>query len=235
MPKIFQNEYGHNYETYRFGYCTYAARIDGDTLDDIYRNGFLPYSGYENVGNYSQLFYMARSGRINKKFWGITSENKRINKKFSLDQFQVRTLSGNECVDNQIMIDFCLNYFKNRHGERVMTLERLKKVLLFSPEVCVTEYSSEGIPNAYVIEILGDKIRHYWFSCFRTDKSFHSFGMWLIQSHVAYAFSENILEYYIGTLYGISSLYKTNIQGLEYWTGSVWLNDISKLKELMRS
>ena len=79
--KITRSEFGHEYGqgTYRFGYCEWATLEAGDTLVDVYVQGFLPHSANPEVRD---TFYMARGARIALADFALSSENRRIAKRF---------------------------------------------------------------------------------------------------------------------------------------------------------
>ncbi len=212
MPEIFHSEHVYSYKSYTFGYSTYAKRFDNEIIDPIYEMGFLPYSGDFKSGM-KNLYYMARSARVN------------------LLKFSTSVKPAKDYLKDHKMIEFCLRYFEKRHGENVMNEERLRRVLSYSDETYVVEYLDEKeMPIAYVIEIHGLEISHYWFSFFDLDLAYLSFGMWLMIDRTLNARKENKKYYYVGTVYNDKALYKTNIPSLEYWTGNLWVNDIKLLK-----
>jgi len=59
--KIIRNEFGHEYEKYRFGYCEYAELEPDDKTADFYEKGFLPYS-VAHVSHFLHLNSQARIG-----------------------------------------------------------------------------------------------------------------------------------------------------------------------------
>src|SRR5436309_2068800 len=119
--RLFSSEIVQSYDFYSFGYTNYALQEKGDTLDQIYNQGFLPYSGAAGVKN---VFYMARSVRIQLKDWAPNSENRRVLSRFSN---LTRTTHPVQSFDyqNELFLTFCLDYFANRHGASVMPRERL--------------------------------------------------------------------------------------------------------------
>lgn len=235
MPQFFSSEHSFSYKTYTFGYAQYAKRIGVELLDPIYDSGFLPYSG-NRIKNEETLFYMARSARIKLSNFEFSSENRRVYKKFLLEDFLITENPAVSFTENIEMINFCLEYFKERHGPDVMTEERIKRILSFTPETVVVEYKlKSGEVAGYVIEIHGKDMRHYWFSFFDLKFAYSSFGMWLMLNRTIQAKDAGLKNYYLGTVYGDKALYKTNIYSLEYWNGTEWIEDVQKLKVRART
>jgi len=86
MPNYFSSEHAFHYDSYTFGYACYASRIGDEPLDEIYVQGFLPYSGNPDLSS-ELIFYRARSGRVNLASFELSSENRRIIKKMADKKF----------------------------------------------------------------------------------------------------------------------------------------------------
>ncbi|MDB4984273.1 MAG: arginine-tRNA-protein transferase [Patescibacteria group bacterium] len=234
MPRIFSSEFAHNYETYSFGYAVYAERFPDEFLDPIYSQGFLPYSG-PFAKHDKRLFYMARSLRVAISNMSLSSENRRVYKKFQ-ESFSVTEVSTGEYVQDEDKVRFALEYFKAKHGEHVMPRARFDLVTSMFPESVILEYRDIGnVLRACVLEIKMKNAVHFWFSWYDLGPAFSSLGMWLLVDRML-AVKEKGKEYfYIGTGYDEKSRYKTNLSGLEYWDGSEWIADTSQLIALMKA
>src|SRR5438132_1710930 len=125
--RIFSSELAHNYGSYTFGYTNYGELEEGDNLAHVYNAGFLPYSGSPNVKG---VFYFARSARVDLATFALSSENRRIAKKFD-GQFEKKRTPVAEFEITDEFMEFSLAYFNQRHGENIMPPERLKLILDF--------------------------------------------------------------------------------------------------------
>jgi len=229
--KQFRSEFAHNYGTYTFGYANYAKREAGEALSEIYESGYLPYSGAREVRD---TFYMARSARLNLKFFQSSSENRRIAKKF--DGVFTKERAPLERVRNdETFLLFCLDYFEKRHGKAAMPRERLELILDSGVIRSVVLYKKDSSAVAYVLEVSETKMGHYWYSFYDLSLMNQSLGMWLMLDCVRDAKEKGLTYYYLGTVYGEKALYKTNFEGLEWWDGTSWNSDVAKLRELGRS
>lgn len=226
--RIFHREFGSRYESYEFGYSTYGTLETGDALVDIYGSGFLPHSADPKA---TDLFYMARSVRIPLAEFKLISENRRILKKF--ENFTSRILTQEELGTDADFLPCFLAYFRERHGDRVMTEERARGILATPHPLRGIRYEKEGQLAGYVIEITTDTFNHYWFSSYRNAYSGTSFGMWLMLDAVLRAETEKREYIYLGTAYGSKGRYKTNFEPLEFWDGSQWNTDTKTLKTLI--
>jgi len=78
---IFFSENHPDYSTYTFNYAIYCIKEAQNELPKIYEKGFLPYTG--NLKIAADIFYLARSLRVNLERFTDTSENRRINRKIT--------------------------------------------------------------------------------------------------------------------------------------------------------
>jgi len=229
--KIVRSEFGHEYMTYRFGYCEHAILEPNDRVVDFYGKGFLPYSADPSVQG---VFYMARSARIALQCFEFSSENRRIKKRFD-DVFSFRVLSISEAKKDPRIRSLFLDYFKERHGKDVMPAERFDAILNSPLPLRILIYEKDGELIASVLEVVGETFVHFWFSAYDLSYARQSLGMWLMLDAAYRAENLGIIHYYVGTVYGTKALYKANLEPLEFWDGSVWNKDLSRLKKLARA
>ncbi len=230
--KIFNEEFCHSYKTYSFGYKILLDLEQGDSLTEIYNLGFLPYSGSVGIKN---RFYLARSARVPLAAFALSSENRRIFKKFE-HAFTIEIISTQALLGDEEAIAFCLRYFEERHGKDVMSRERLTHILNTELNTTIAVYkNTNGEKIAYVIENSDSEMGHFWFSFYDLSYAFQSLGMWLMIERTQAAKQSGKTHYYLGTVYGEKALYKTNFQNLEYWNGTAWVADTATLKAAARS
>lgn len=228
--KLFASEFGHSYETYSFAYSLYLKREEGDTLKEIYEKGFLPYSGSKGI---KDIFYMARGTRCNISDWKPTSENRRVLRIFD-GQFEKTIQTVKDVRNDETFFELCLSYFNLAHGS-VMPRERLELILDMGLITSVIEYSTNSIPQAYLLLVEDDTVSHYWFSFYKHDYAKTSLGMWLALDHIRELANGTKKYFYFGTCYAEKALYKTNVEPLEFWNGAQWIQDTPLLKSLCRS
>jgi len=230
--RLFSSELGHNYGSYTFGYANYCEREPHDSLTMIYHSGYLPYSGSPDVKN---IFYMSRSARVALQQFALTSENRRIAKKFD-GQFDKKRIPLKEFnINNEAFLSFCVEYFKNKHGIGAAPRERILYWLTCGVVTTIVEYRKEGVPVAYVLEAEDAGMTHYWFSFYDLSFVHQSLGLWLMLDCIQSAKARGIEHYYLGTVYGTKALYKTNFEPLEWWSGSEWTADTAALKQRART
>ena len=229
--KITKNEFGHDYLTYRFGYCEHAMLEPNDRIADFYEKGFLPYSAAPVIRG---VFYMARSARIELPRFEFTSENRRIWKRFD-GAFSFRRITAHEAKENPQIRGLFVEYFKGRHGRDIMPAKRFDAILDWPLPIHVLMYEKNGELLAAVLEVSGKSFGHFWFSAYDLSLVQQSLGMWLMLDGARRAKDAGRTRYYIGTVYGGKALYKTNLKPLEFWDGSSWCTDFPQLKKLARA
>ena len=228
--KTYTKEFGHDYSTYSFGYSVYGILEEGDKLSNIYRKGFLPYSGK----SLEKTFYMARSVRIDLTKFTPSSENRRILRKPTVSLERIVTNVLDFDTNDKKFLNFCLQYFEKRHGKGIMNRDRLKYILNFSEKLQVVTYTEDDTVLGYVFEVLDKDMSHFWFSFYDLKLVNTSLGMWLLLDLALHAQKENKKYFYIGTAYGDKGLYKTNFKDLEFWDGNRWVSDVLILKKLCK-
>ncbi len=230
MPK-FSSEFAHNYKTYSFGYANYYRRAKRESLSSVYASGFLPYSGSRGV---KDTFYMARSARVPLSSFSLSSENRRVARKFD-GHFERLSTPFPKFKITDGFINFCVGYFDGRHGAAIMPRDRLLSILDSGLVTHIVSYLKDDAPAAYVFEVSDRHLTHFWFSFYDLSLIWQSLGMWLMLDSARHAQVNNHTHFYLGTVYGEKALYKTAFKGLEYWDGDRWVGDIKKLKSLSRS
>src|ERR1043166_1234587 len=220
----------------RQDFSTYVARPEvhfirreaDDPLKEIYARGYLPYSGSQDLYN---IFYSARSARIVLPELKITSENRRIAKKFD-GTLTKRRIPIDGFKSNEKFYDFWIAYFAKRHGPDVAPRARIE--LWVESSSAVIEYKRGDATVGYVLEVEDGDMRHYWYSAFDLAYIKQSLGMWLMLDCIRDAKAAGVKHYYLGTVYGGKALYKTNFEPLEWWDSAAWSRDIGRLKKLAR-
>jgi arginine-tRNA-protein transferase len=215
---------------------TYIARPDTEfivreqePLQELYAIGYLPHSATKNLCN---VFYSARSARVLLPKFELTSENRRIARKFDgrFSKQRIRNFTPDE-----FFYTFCAAYFAAKHGPDAMPRDRLEHLMGCGLISNTTVYCAAGVIVAYVLEVEYGTMSHYWFSFYDPVYAKQSLGLWLMLDHIRDAKERGLQEYYLGTVYGDKALYKTNFEPLGWWDGHIWNSDITLLKILSRN
>jgi len=209
----------------------FAELESTDKLQEVYATGYAPYSGTMGL---TSIFYNARNARVVLKEFTLTSENRRIAKKFD-GQFTKVRIPASEFTADEAFYTFVLTYFKERLGPRVMPRQRLELLFATGLITAIVKYQSGEKTVGYVLEVEDGTMRHYWYSAYDVTLARQSLGLWLMLDCIRDAKESGFEYYYLGTVYGEKALYKTNFEPLEWWDGKQWSKDIKLLKERSRS
>lgn len=234
--KIFFSEYQTDYSSYTFSYAIYCIKEQQAELGQIYKQGFLPYTG--NLALEADTFYLARSLRINLEHFKSSSENRRVNRKAEPLNIQMEIQSKEDFdLENPEFQDFCKSYAEERFSGGSMDDNRLKYVLDREMLTHIISFRSDAQVFGYIFAVMQNDILHYWFSFY--DIAYmrsHSLGKWMMWKVIEWAKQEGLQYVYIGTCYREKSLYKVrDHKGAEFFDGQKWNQDITLLKTLCRS
>ena len=174
--------------------------------------------------------YMARSIRVHLSEFALSSENRRVYKKFE-NRFD-RSITSFEAFNTESVSfrKFCNTYFKEWHD--VDFDQKLTTVLEAGFITHVVTYKEDGDIIGYVLLDEDKKMAHYWFSFYDTRYIKQSLGMWMMINEVLEAQKLGKHYMYLGTGYGQKAQYKMNFKNIEYWDGSEWVADLRALKKL---
>lgn len=201
---------------------------EGEPLRTLYAKGYLPYSGAKDSRD---IFYSGRSARIILPHFEMTSENRRIAKRFD-GPFTKERIPVAQFAPDEVFWDLALTYFAKKHGPNAMPRARIEALFNSGLITTVVVYMHGLAPVAYVLEIEDGDIAYYWYSYYDIAYARQSLGVWLMLDCIRTAKAAGKQYYYLGTVYGEKALYKTNFSPLEWWNGKHWSNDIRMLKEL---
>jgi arginyl-tRNA--protein-N-Asp/Glu arginylyltransferase len=224
--KLIFSEYKADYSKYHFPYQVYLMKEESDELNKIYDMGFLPSRAKLN------LFYLARSLRVDLSKFEPSSENRRILRK--TESLQLTAYSLREFEYGWEIGKLAKDFYDKRFGKGTMSANKIK--WLFTSGACsdVLEYKDSGKTIGYCLVNNTGQILHYAYPFYELEYFDKNAGMGMMLRAILHAKEEGLKYVYLGTCYTEESLYKTQFKGIEYFTGFSWSRDIEKLKELIR-
>jgi hypothetical protein len=234
--KIFFSENRVDYSTYTFDYAIYCLKQSQAELTDIYEQGFLPYTG--NLGIEGDIFYLARSLRVDLDRFDDTSENRRVNRLLEPLNVQLKIIKKEDFdLNSTEFVSFCQDYISQRIGDDNMSMERWQYITSRETGTHIFQFTTEGKLLGFVFAALNNDILHYWFAFFDTEyMRTHSLGKWIMWRTIRWAKDNGLKSVYLGTAYKSSALYKIrDHKGLSYFDGSGWNKDVERLKELCKN
>ena len=233
--EIIFSEHQNNYSTYTFSYAVYCIKENQNELSEIYAKGFLPYSSDFEIKK--DIFYLARSARINLNRFKDTSENRRVDR--LVQPLGIKIISTEKSsfnLEDQEFLSFCTNYAADRFAGGSMEQERLKYIFSRNTLSHIFTFRSEEKLYGYVFAAIGNNLLHYWYSFFDVEYlKTHSLGKLMMWRTIRWA-KENNLDYvYLGTCYKKKALYKIrDHKGVEFFDGVRWNDNIELLKFLCK-
>jgi arginyl-tRNA--protein-N-Asp/Glu arginylyltransferase len=235
--KIFFSEHNKDYRTYTFDYAVYAEMEDLSDLPGIYDRGFLPYSN--DIEDRREIFYLARSLRVELASFEDSSENRRVNRKLEKEELlpEITPKSVFNLKDPYFR-NLCLSYAKARFSGNAMTEERFDYILQRKIFTHIINFAPKGQkPIAYIFALIQGNSMHYWYAFFDLSLSAGlPLGKWLMWRTIHLAKKEGLDYIYLGTCYGDKALYKVrDFKSLSFFDGSGWKQDMKKLKSWCKS
>ncbi len=232
--KIFRSESLVDYNTYTFNYAIYCRQDAASETDEIYRQGFLPYSNSLDVKE--NYHYLARSLRVELDEFTPTSENRRVDRKTQDIQPRLSVIEKSDFVKDAAFDQFCLDYAAIRFDGK-MPAERFDYIYNWPYLNKIFEFKDvDNQRLGYVFAIITDEILHYWFSFYDLQHSRLGLGKWMMYKVIEWAKNAGLKEVYLGTCYGEKAMYKMrDFKGLSYYDGNQWQPDMKKLKAKCKS
>ena len=232
--KIFKSESLVDYSSYTFNYAVYCLKENREDIPEIYDLGFLPYSNDPDLRR--EIYYLARSLRVNLVDFTDSSENRRVVKKITEMDPVMQVLPIAEFdVNEEQFVSFCKSFADERFSEQIT--EKRMHYILNNPSIShVFRFTLQGKTVGFVISIIEQGILHYWFSFFSLEHQTYSLGKWMMFSVINWAKEQNLDHVYLGTCYGEKSLYKVrDFKGISFFDGNQWSKDIKLLKVKCKS
>nr|WKN34296.1 GNAT family N-acetyltransferase [Tunicatimonas sp. TK19036] len=234
--KILFSEYQTDYSSYTFSYAVYCVKESQEELPEIYERGFLPYTGDSEWKE--DVFYLARSLRVNLAEFKTLSENRRVDRKMEPLQAEM-LVQPKEEVDtkDKEFTSFCTHYAEERFAGGSMDAQRLQYVLSRNLISHIFTFRNAERTLGYVFAIIAGNTLHYWYSFYDTEyMRSHSLGKWMMWKVIDWAKEQELDYVYIGTCYREKSLYKVrDHKGAEFYDGIRWNTDLELLKQLCRT
>jgi hypothetical protein len=242
--KVFVSECTPHYGSYTFPYAIYCVAESQDELTAVYNGGFLPYTGNWQQGTAfaHNVFYLARSLRVDLQQFRLSSENRRVLRRAGDDvvcgePLALASAEGAALVGSQSFSDFCCAYADKHFVGNSMSAERLRFVLSRSAATHLFRFgrraSNDAAPLAYVLAMIRPgECLHYWFAWLDDTamQSMHIGNVAMLRV-LQWAQNEGLKHVYLGTVYHEKALYKVRpFSGVQWFAGSHWSSDVAELK-----
>lgn len=226
--RVFRSEFVQNYNTYSFGYAIYAQHERSGDGEKALESGFLPYTGDE--ASLSDIYYMARSLRLHLGPLELSSENRRVLRKYQDEHTEFRLVDKSAYNWTPEDTNFCLTYARKRFSTD-LSPNRLERIRDHAHLTHFAELEINGIRQALLFLHCGSTAWHYWFAFLQTDTQ-RPLGKFSMLRAAQEADEKNIDYMYLGTCYGKHSLYKVrDFSSISFFDGTVWNTNKKQLKK----
>ncbi len=225
--KIYFLECKADYSKYHFPYRVYLKKEASDGIDKIYESGFLP------SRSKLDLYYLARSVRVDLDKFKESSENRRISKKTGYMSLDVVSLDG-------FKYDYTIgkmgkDFYDKRFGKNVMSVNKIKWLFTEGFPTHVAVYKDNAKVLGYCLLVKGENFVHYAYPFYDLNYFKRNAGIGMMLKLIQWAKKNELRYVYLGTCYSESALYKIQFKGCEYFTGWNWSSDLNELKNLARN
>ena len=230
--RVFRSEMGLNYANYSFGYAIYAQSESPADGQEALQNGFLPYTG-QNL-DLTDVYYLARSLRIHLQPLILSSENRRVLRKYEDAEVKLKLQKLSDFSWTSVDTEFCLTYANERFSTS-FSADRLDRIREHRHLTHYLEITIDGERQAFIFLHCGSKGWHYWFAFLNLDTT-KQLGKFAMLRSAQLADEENKTHLYIGTCYSPHSLYKVrDFKSISFYDGSDWCTDKKTLKAWCKS
>lgn len=211
------------YDKYIFAYQVLGLIEPNDNLDDIYNRGFLL--------SRSKDFdvYLARSLRIDLSNFTLNSENRRILSK--TEDLQIEDSPIKSFPYSYEIGKIALDYYKKKFDKNLMSAQTLKRIFQDSKFTNVLTYNNVG----YCPILETSSLIHYAYPFYNQELIGKNIGMSMMIKAIMYAQETGKQYIYLGTVYTKESMYKLQFNGLEWFDGNQWNQDLDQLKTLIQN
>lgn len=193
-----------------------------------YNKGFL----FGRIGK--GIMDQTRSIRIDLSKLELTSENRRILKKTEALNLKQTSLpySDYHWSIGKLGKDF----YDKKFGEKTFSANKIKELLTESEKSnfnTLLIYSYENNILGYCIGLQTPEMFHYCYPFYSLETNIPNLGLGMMLKAITWAKEHGKKFVYLGSAQRPSDTYKLQFEGLEWFDGSKWQNDLKRLKNIL--
>jgi arginyl-tRNA--protein-N-Asp/Glu arginylyltransferase len=214
---------------YLYPYVIWAVPEPGETPADLFRRGFLPAS--------PQLdrFYLCRNLRVALPGFKPSSENRRILRKG--EGIAVELLPRHQFDYSDARRQAWMAYAGQRFGEEVMPADRLDALMrapVISHVLRFTDREAGREVGTALLFLEEPHLAYYYYAFYDLAYLQRNLGMFMMTTAVDFFASRGFAHLHLGTCYSDRALYKTQFNGIQFFNGFRWSENLEELKFLIR-
>lgn len=225
--KLFFGEFKADYDNYLFPYQIWLYKEEGDNVEKIYENGFLPIRSIQSV------YFLSRSVRVDLNKFEPSSENRRILKK--TENFSSKVIPLAQFDYGPSVQKMCSNYADEKFGKDVLPTSTIRAIFkngVYNSIIVFTENSS-GVEVGYAVCHITKNLIQYAFSFYDLTYLKDNLGARMMLEAVSLGKVQDKSYIYLGSCYSRESLYKTEYKGVEFFNGYSWSSNLLELKYIL--
>lgn len=215
---------------------TTVEDFSNENIDTLYDNGFL----FGRLGR--GVADQTRSVRIDLYDFDLSSENRRVMKK--TDGLEIKNKKLPYQAYNWTIGKLGKDFYDLKFGEKTFSANKIKELLTdqkksnfnilnifnFRPgSITIPENETVG----YCIGMETEQIMHYCYPFYRLDTEIPNLGLGMMLRAILWAKETNKRYIYLGSAQRPGDTYKLQFEGLEWFDGKEWQNDLDKLKAIL--
>ncbi len=183
------------------------------------------------------IMQQTRSVRIDLKKFALTSENRRILKKVGADGktgglgLNVTTLPFLNY--NWTIGRLAKDFYEAKFGVGIMSANKIKEMLTDVEKSNFNTLLSYKL--GYAICYSNSEILHYSFPFYDLSSAPKDMGLGMMVEAVQYAQDSGKRYIYLGSLQRPGDTYKLQFEGLEWFDGKAWRDNLGSVKEILTS
>lgn len=180
--------------------------------------------------------YKTRSLRIDLMKFKLNSENRRIlNKVENLVLTPLPLPISKENYNWQIH-KMGKDFYTSKFGPDVFSASKIKELITNSFKSnfnLLLQYSESNTSVGYVICYMNNEIMHYTYPFYDLSNFANNYGMGMMLKAILFAQESKDKYIYLGSASKPSDVYKLQFEGLEWFDGKSWQQEIKPLKDLI--
>lgn len=177
--------------------------------------------------------YQTRSLRINLTEFSLSSENRRILRKWPLE-IELQDLPISKDKYDWRLAKLAKDFYTQKFADTQFSVVKLKQIFTEANQFnALARFSIEGDTLGYSICHRNNEILHYCYPFYDLTDQTNNLGMGMILTAINWAQTEGLEYFYLGGATRPSDIYKLQFKGLQYWENSLWKEDINELKAFL--
>ena len=202
--------------------------FSSENIKILYNQGFL----FGRLGR--GIMDQTRSVRIDLSKFELSSENRRIMKKTAGLQITNQAIPYHSYDWNIGKLG--KDFYDAKFGEKTFSANKIKELLTDNKKSNFNKlliYKSEAETLGYAICRETDELLHYCYPFYNLKKDFPNLGLGMMLRAILWAKETNKQYLYLGSAQRPTDTYKLQFEGLEWFDGQRWSDDLIELKHIL--